>query len=280
MERQPGLLTRIFSSPSGLVGLLLLLCILFMALAAGLLFPDGPWSMVARPYLWPGQNANVPWGTDTLGRNMLVAVFYGARISLLVGIASALVAWVVGVSVGTLAGYYGRGVDAALMRVTDAFQTIPSFLFAVVIVAVLSPTLNTIVGAIAMVSWPTIARLMRSEVLRVREMEFIQSCKVVGMSDLRIILSQIIPNSLSPVIVASSVLVATAIITEAGLAFLGLGDPNVMSWGTLINAGRASIRTSWYIAIIPGGFVVLTVLALNLLGDAVNDAINPRLRRR
>lgn len=280
MEQQPSLLRRILSSPSGCVGFLILLGTLFMALSAVYLFPDGPWNMAARPYLWPGQDSEVPWGTDILGRDMLTAVFYGARISLLVGMVSALVALVVGVTVGTLAGYYGKVIDNVLMRITDAFQTIPSFLFAVVIVAVLSPTLNTIVGAIAMVSWPTIARLMRSEVLRVREMEFVQSCKVAGMNDLRIILSQIIPNSLSPVIVASSVLVATAIITEAGLSFLGLGDPNVMSWGTLINEGRASIRTTWYIAIIPGGFVVLTVLALNLLGDAINDAINPRLRRR
>ena len=280
MSGSTSIFKRTLTSPSGLIGLVILVLILCMAMSATELFPKGPWSMVARPYIWPGKNLKVPLGTDVLGRDMLAGIFYGARVSLLVGFVAASAALLIGVTVGALSGYYGRIVDTVLMRITDAFQTIPSFLFAIVIVAILSPSITTIVCAIALVSWPSIARLMRAEVLRVREMEFVQSCKVIGMSDARIILTQVIPNSLSPVIVAASVLVATAIITEAGLAFLGLGDPNIMSWGSIINVGRPSIRTSWYIALIPGGFVVLTVLALNLLGDAINDAINPRLRRR
>ena len=280
MSSSTSIFKRTLTSPSGLIGLIILVSILCMALLAPQLFPKGPWGMVARPYIWPGKNLNVPLGTDVMGRDMLAGIFYGARVSLLVGFVAATVALLIGVTVGALSGYYGRIIDTVLMRITDAFQTIPSFLFAIVIVAILSPSITTIVCAIALVSWPSIARLMRAEVLRVREMEFVQSCKVIGMSDARIILTQIIPNSLSPVIVAASVLVATAIITEAGLAFLGLGDPNIISWGSIINVGRPSIRTSWYIALIPGGFVVLTVLALNLLGDAINDAINPRLRRR
>ena len=193
---------------------------------------------------------------------------------------SAGISLVIGIAVGSAAGYYGGRVDAILMRFTDAVQTVPSFLFTIVIVAVAAPSIRTIVLAIALVSWPAVARLMRAEVLSVKKREFVQSCRIIGMTDLRIILSQVIPNSLSPVIVIASVLVATAIITEAGLAFLGLGDPNVMSWGTMINLGRPSIRTTWYIALIPGGFVIMTVLALNLLGDAINDAFNPHLRKR
>ncbi|MEI4472400.1 ABC transporter permease [Frigidibacter sp. MR17.24] len=270
---------RVLGSPKGVIGLLLMLGIAAMAALAPILFPLGPWAMVGRPYIWPGAGTTL-MGTDVLGRDMTAAMFWGAQISLLVGLVSAAVSLVLGIAVGSVAGYFGGGTDAVLMRLTDAVQTVPAFLFTIVIVAVVSPSITSIVLAISLVSWPAVARLMRAEVLSVRKREFVQSCKVIGMSDARIILTQVIPNSLSPVIVIASVLVASAIITEAGLAFLGLGDPNVMSWGTMINLGRPSIRTTWYIALIPGGFVILTVLALNLLGDAINDAFNPHLRKR
>ncbi|MET3792911.1 ABC transporter permease [Aquamicrobium terrae] len=274
------MLRRVLLSPAGIIGLITLLIIVGMALSAPYVFPKGPWSLVARPYLWPGQREGLIFGTDALGRDILAGVFYGSRVSLLVGIVATACALLIGITVGAVAGYFGAAADAVLMRITDAFQTIPGFLFAVVLVSILSPSIATIILAIATVSWPPVARLTRAEVLRVRESEYVQSCKVIGMSAPRIILTQVLPNSLSPVIVAAAVLVATAIITEAGLSFLGLGDPNVMSWGTLINVGRPSIRTTWFICIIPGLFVVLTVLALNLLGDAINDALNPHLRRR
>lgn len=270
---------RVLTSPKGIAGLFLLLVIVAMAALAPILFPLGPWAMVGRPYIWPADGATL-MGTDVLGRDMTAAMFWGAQISLLVGLVSAGVSLLIGVAVGSVAGYYGGRVDAALMRFTDAVQTVPSFLFTIVIVAIAAPSIKSIVLAIALVSWPAVARLMRAEVLSVKKREFVQSCRIIGMTDLRIIVSQVIPNSLSPVIVIASVLVATAIITEAGLAFLGLGDPNVMSWGTMINLGRPSIRTTWYIALIPGGFVIMTVLALNLLGDAINDAFNPHLRKR
>lgn len=273
------LMRRVLTSPKGIAGLILMLVIVAMAALAPILFPLGPWAMVGRPYIWPASGATL-MGTDVLGRDMTAAMFWGAQISLLVGLVSAGISLVIGIAVGSAAGYYGGRVDAILMRFTDAVQTVPSFLFTIVIVAVAAPSIRTIVLAIALVSWPAVARLMRAEVLSVKKREFVQSCRIIGMTDLRIILSQVIPNSLSPVIVIASVLVATAIITEAGLAFLGLGDPNVMSWGTMINLGRPSIRTTWYIALIPGGFVIMTVLALNLLGDAINDAFNPHLRKR
>lgn len=277
--RRFALARRILSGPKGVIGAALLLLVIFMAATAPLFFPHGPWAMVDRPYIWPGQGKAL-FGTDVLGRDVTAAIFWGAQISLLVGLSSAFVSLVVGIAVGSLAGYYGGRLDAILMRLTDAVQTTPSFLFTIVIVAIISPSITSIITGISLVAWPAVARLIRAEVLSVKKREFVQSCKVIGMSDLRIILSQVIPNSLTPVIVISSVLVATAIINEAGLAFLGLGDPNVMSWGTMINLGRASIRTTWYIALIPGAFVILVVLALNLLGDAINDAVNPHLRKR
>lgn len=270
---------RVMSSPKGAVGLILLLLIIVMAASAPYLFPRGPWTMVGRPYMWPAQGRAL-FGTDVLGRDMTAAMFWGAQISLMVGLVSATFALLLGIAVGSIAGYFGGTIDTVLMRMTDAVQTIPSFLFTIVIVAIVAPSIYSIVIAISVVSWPAVARLIRAEVLSVRKREFVQSCKVIGMSDARIILTQVIPNSLSPVIVIASVLVASAIITEAGLSFLGLGDPNVMSWGTMINLGRPSIRTTWYIALIPGGFVITTVLALNLLGDAINDAFNPHLRKR
>ncbi|WP_236045340.1 MULTISPECIES: ABC transporter permease [Pseudooceanicola] len=273
------MLRRTLGTPKGIAGLALLGIVVAMAALAPILFPMGPWAMVGRPYTWPGDGPAL-LGTDVLGRDMTAAMFWGAQISLLVGLVSASVSLVIGIAVGACAGYFGGRTDAVLMRFTDAVQTVPSFLFTIVIVAVASPTIHSIVLAISLVSWPAVARLMRAEVLSVKKREFVQSCRIIGMTDLRIITTQVIPNALSPVIVIASVLVATAIITEAGLAFLGLGDPNVMSWGTMINLGRPAIRTAWYIALIPGGFVILTVLALNLLGDAINDAFNPHLRKR
>lgn len=274
------LLRRTAALPAGFIGLSILALMAAMALSAPYVFPDGPWALVARPYLWPFQNAAYPLGTDAIGRDILACIFYGARVSMAVGIVAASCSLVIGVVVGSIAGFYGRAADALLMRMTEAFQTIPSFLFAVVLVAILAPSVATIITAIALVTWPSIARLTRAEVLRVREMEYVQSCRTIGMSSARIILTQVLPNSISPVIVASSVLVSSAIMTEAGLSFLGLGDPNVMSWGTVINVGRPSIRTSWFICIIPSLFVLFTVLSLNLLGDALNDALNPHLRKR
>lgn len=273
-------LNRLARHPSGLVGLLILAAVLAMSLGAGLLFPGGPWTIAGAPRTWPGADPRFVLGTDALGRDMLAALFYGAWVSLAVGAAAAAVSLVIGVLVGAVAGYYGGWIDDALMRLTDAMQTIPSFLAAIAIVGILGASLTTIIWAIAIVSWPMIARLVRADFLRLRSLDFVQSCKIIGMSDLRIIFGQILPNCLAPIIVSSSVLVATAIITEASLSFLGLGDPNVMSWGTILSVGRPEIRAGWYMTAFPALALVLTVLALNLIGDALNDVLNPRLKER
>jgi len=163
--------------------------------------------------------------------------------------------------------------------VTELFQTMPAFLLAIVLVAILSPSIYTIILALGITAWPGIARLTRAEVMALRDRDFVQALIAMGMRDRRILLLHIIPNALTPVIVAASILVATAILSEAGLSFLGLGDPNHVSWGTMIGAGRDALRTAWYQTAIPGVAIMLTVLALNLLGDALNQALNPRLRR-
>lgn len=271
---------RLMRHPSGAVGLILIGLVLLMSVSAGWLFPAGPFSIAGAPRIWPGDNPAFPFGTDSLGRDMLAELFYGSRVSLAIGAAAAIVSLVIGTLVGALSGYHGGWIDDVLMRLTDAMQTIPSFLSAIAIVGIIGPSLTTITIAIAIVSWPMIARLVRAEFLRLRTYDFVQSCRIIGMSDTRIIFGQILPNCLAPIIVASSVLVATAIIVEASLSFLGMGDPNVMSWGTILSVGRQELRSAWYITAFPAVALVLTVLALNLIGDALNDVLNPRLKER
>lgn len=277
---QPSAWSRFLRHPSGVAGCVIIVILLAMAGSADWFYPDGPWSLAGRPLQWPGQNPAFILGTDAMGRDIAAGIMHGAKVSIVVGLAAAGAALLVGSLVGAVSGYYGGRVDDALMRITDAVQTIPSFLAAIVIVGVLGPSITTVVCSIAVVSWPMIARLVRAEFLRLRNFDFVQACRIMGMSDARIIVGEILPNCLTPIVVASSVLVATAIIVEAGLSFLGLGDPNVMSWGTIIGSGRAALRTAWYITVGPAAAVVLTVLALNLVGDALNDVLNPRLRER
>jgi peptide/nickel transport system permease protein len=273
-------LGRFLRHPSGVVGILIILAAVAMALVAGWVYPDGPWAISGSPRQWPGANPDYLLGTDSLGRDLAAGLLHGARVSLMVGATAALVSIVIGTTFGGLSGYYGGWVDDVLMRITDAMQTIPSFLSAIAIVGIVGASLPTIVFAIAIVSWPMIARLVRAEFLRLRTYDFVQSCRIMGMSDLRIIFFQILPNCLAPIIVASSVLVATAIIVEASLSFLGLGDPNMMSWGTILGNGRSALRNAWYITAVPAFALVFTVLALNLIGDALNDVLNPRLKER
>lgn len=277
--RSRGVVLRLLRRPSGLVGAVLLVAILAMVAVAPLLFPNDPLDMVAQPFLWPGQDPEFLLGTDMLGRDLASGIVHGARISLLIGAVASLVSVVIGVAVGALAGFYGGKADEVLMRLTELFQTIPPFLFALAIVAILQPSIAAIVVAIGLTSWPGLARLLRAEVLKLRKGDFVQAAVASGASDTRIILRHILPNALAPVIVTSSVLVAGAILTESGLAFLGLGDPNVMSWGAMVGAGREVIRTDWYIATLPGIAIVAAVLALNLLSDALNDVLDPKRRK-
>lgn len=275
--RPPGVTGRIVRNPAGVIGLSLLLCVVVLAFAAPLLYPEGPFEMVGLPFSRP--LGEFPLGTDMLGRDIAAGIAYGARISLMVGVVAAVVIVVLGTVIGGVAGYYGGRIDSAVMRVTEFFQTIPTFIGAIVIVAVLGPTLVNVIGAISIVSWAPLARLVRAEVISVKNREFTSACLALGMSDVRVMLVQILPNVLSTIIVAGSLMVATAILFESGLSFLGLGDPNIMTWGFMIGAGRSAMRTAWWMVTIPGISVLLTVLAINLLGDALNEALNPRLKR-
>jgi len=275
-----GFWSRYRQNRGAVIGLIILAIVIACAIAAPFLFPRSPWSMVQRPFLPPFEMDGLPLGTDALGRDVLSGLFHGARVSLLVGLVSTVVALAIGIPIGALAGYYGGLVDDALMRFTEFFQTIPSFALAIVLLAIFQPTLAYVILAIAIVSWPPVARLVRGEVLSLRNREFVEAATLSGQSNLRIILRQVLPNALPPIIVLASLMVATAILLESSLSFLGLGDPNVMSWGYMIGAARTVLRTAWWLSFIPGIAILLTVLALNLIGEGLNDALNPRLRKR
>lgn len=265
-------------NPGAVVGLALLALVIVIAVSALIIYPHSPFKILAKPYEPPFGEFML--GTDTLGRNVAAGIAHGARVSLMIGLLATLIAVMVGTVIGGLAGYYRGWVDDVLMRITELFQTIPSFIFAIVLIAIMTPSLESVIIAIAAVTWPPVARLVRGEFLALRNREFVQACIGLGMTDARIILTQILPNSLSPIIVISSLMVATAILFESGLSFLGLGDPNVMSWGFMIGAGRDVLRIAWWVSTFPGIAILVTVLALNLVGDGLNDALNPRLRGR
>jgi peptide/nickel transport system permease protein len=262
-----------------LAGLVFLVLVLLGAMLAPVFYPADPLDMVGQALVWPGQDKTTPLGTDSLGRDVASGIAHGARVSLAVGACATLAALLLGVAVGAAAGYLGGRTDDLLMRFTEVFQTVPTFVLLIVIVVVLQPSLETVTLSIAAVSWPSLARLVRGEVLALRGREFVQSCITLGMGHARIVVTQILPNCLAPVIVTASIMMASAILMEAGLAFLGLGDPNVVSWGSMIGNGRDSLRTAWYLCAIPGVAIILTVLSINLVAEGLNDVLNPRARR-
>lgn len=263
---------------SAVFGVIVFLLVIVMMITAPLFFPNDPFAMVAQPNLPP--SLQYPLGTDTLGRDVAAGVAYGASTTLLISFLATIISVVFGTVIGGVAGYFGGLVDDLLMRLTEIIQTIPPFLFAILLVAVMSPSIESIVIAIAFVTWPPVARLVRAEFMTLKRREFVEACITLGMSKPRIIFLQILPNCLSPIIVMGSLMVATAILVESGLAFLGLGDQNIMSWGFMIGAGRSVLRTAWWICTFPGIAILFTVLSINLIGEGLNDALNPRLRKR
>jgi peptide/nickel transport system permease protein len=263
-------------NPRVVFGSVWLMAVLVAAMAAPLFAPGDPFALVGQPL-------SPPWGdhllgTDSLGRSVYAGIIHGTRATLLIASVSTVSAVLLGTLVGAIAGYYESVLSKLLMRVTDIFQTIPSFVFAIVLVAILSPSLWSLSVAIAVTSWPPIARMVRAEVLSMKSREFVQAAVVLGRSDLAILMREVLPNVLSPLIVTASLLIATAILVESALSFLGLGAPNVMSWGFIIGAGRSFMRDAWWVVTMPGIAILLTVLAINLVGEGLNDVLNPRLR--
>ncbi len=269
---------RFLRSRPGVVGLVLVLALVALALAAPGLALRPPLQTSPAAFRAPGPETVL--GTDNLGRDVWAGLLYGARVSLTVGICSAGLAALIGIVVGGLAGLHGGRLDAALMRVSEIMQTIPQFFLALLIVALTGRGLWKIIGVLAILGWPLTARLVRAEFLSLKQREFVEAARAIGMPDLAIGLRVILPNALSPVIVAATLGVAEAILLESGLSFFGLGDPNLMSWGLMLQNAQGFLRRAWWMAVFPGLAIFVAVLAFNVFGDGLNDALNPRLRQR
>jgi peptide/nickel transport system permease protein len=266
-------------NPSAVIGLAMLAAIVLLSVFGPMLYVADPFEIRAAP-LTPPFDSEAWFGTDYLGRDVMTALLYGGRATLLVGAIAALLSVLIGITIGAFAGYYGGKVDGALMRVTEFFQVLPALLFAMVVVTLFAPSLVTVTLSIGLVSWPGTARLARGEFMRYRDLEFVRAERSIGAGNARIIWKVILPNAFAPLIVSATLAVGAAILFEAGLSFLGLGDPNQMSWGMMIGSSRQYVLSCWWAVAFPGAAIFLTVLAVSLIGDGLNDALNPKLRER
>jgi len=272
---------RVFRrNKAALLGLAMLAAVVLTMLLGPTFYPVDPFDIVAAPFTEPFVEREVWLGTDYLGRDVLAGMVTGGRATITVGFFAALITVTIGVLIGALAGYFGGLVDEALMRLTELFQVLPSLLFAMVLVTLFSPSLLVVAIAIGAVSWTSTARLARAEFMRLRRLEYVSAARAMGAGDARLMLREILPNALPPLIVSATLIVGVAILFEAGLSFLGLSDPNVMSWGLMIGSNRRNILECWWGVTFPGIAIFVTVLAVSLIGDGLNDAFNPKLHQR
>jgi peptide/nickel transport system permease protein len=265
---------------AAVVGSLLLLVIVAFVLYGTFIYQGDPYEIVWAPQTPPGSELTVPLGTDSLGRDLLRGLLKGGGPTLAVGAAAAIITLIIGISLGGIAGYFGGWIDDLLMRFTEFFQVLPALLFAMVVITLFSPSTITTAIAIGVVLWPQTARLTRAEFLRIRELEYVTAARSIGARNGRIMWKVILPNALPPLIVSATLTVGVAILFQAGLSFLGLDDPNTMSWGLMIGANRQYILDAWWPVTFPGVAIFLTVFAVSLVGDGLNDAFNPKLRER
>lgn len=265
---------------AAVAGVIILVGVIIMTFLGPRIYDQDPTRIIARPLKGPGTEDIPTFGTDYLGRDVLAGVIHGGLTTLRVALVASLLIVFIGVTIGAIAGFYGGWVDTLLMRITEVFQVMPALLFALVIVTLFGPSPTKISLAIGVVLWPQLARLTRAEFLRLKNLEFVKAARAIGSSDARIMFRVILPNALPPLIVATTLVMGTAILFEAALAFLGLGDPTNVSWGLMIGLNRASFLSSWWTVTFPGIAIFLTVLSFSLIGDGLQDAFNPKLRGR
>ncbi len=269
---------RFSSNRLALTGLALVAAMFVVSLAAPWLAPYDPNAIDLKVALM-GPSWAHPLGTDNLGRDVLSRIIFGSQISLKVGFVAVGLATVIGLLVGSLAGFYGGWVDQALMRLVDLMLCFPAFFLILAVIAVLEPTIWNIMVVIGLTSWMGVARLVRAEFLTLREREFVSAARALGASDARIILRHMLPNALAPVMVSATLGVAGAILTESALSFLGLGvQPPTPSWGNILTAGKDNIEIAWWLSVFPGLAILVTVMSYNLLGEGIREAIDPRLK--
>jgi len=268
---------RLAEHPGALMGGAFILLLLVLALTADIL-------PILDPHALSNESTQPPssqhlLGTDELGRSVLAGVIHGTRVSLTVGFFAALVATFIGILVGAAAGFYGGWFDTAVMRIAEFFQVIPSFILAAVIVAMSGTGLAQIIAVVGLLAWPQVARVMRGEVMRVKQLEFVDAVRCLGISEHRVLLGEVIPNAVAPVLAVGTLIVGQAILLEASLSFLGLSSAELVSWGRMLNSGQRFLYNAWWLSFFPGTAIFVTVLAFNLFGDGVGAILNPRNAR-
>jgi peptide/nickel transport system permease protein len=270
---------RLTRNRLALSGLTLVVGMFAVAILAPWLAPYDPNSIDLKQVLMPPSPAHL-LGTDTLGRDVLSRIIFGARVSLLVGFVAVGISSLVGMLVGALAGYYGGRIDQILMRLVDLMLCFPVFFLILAVIAVLGPSIWNIMVIIGLTSWMGVARLVRAELLTLKEREFVAATRALGASDARIIWRHLLPNALTPVMVSATLGVAGAILTESALSFLGLGvQPPTPSWGNMLTAGYGNMEIAWWLSVFPGLAIFFTVMSYNLLGEGIREAIDPRLHQ-
>lgn len=270
----PTSLRIVFRNPATVLSVAFIVFLLFVAIFGPMMYNVDPLGLSMEVTDGPGKLHLL--GTDDLGRDVLAGMIEGVKISLFVGFSAALAATVFGITVGAIAGYAGGWLDLIIMRIAEFFQVMPSFILAVLIVAMIGPGLTRIVLVIAVLSWPQTARFARAEVMRVSQFDFVNAARCLGISGTRILFTDVLPNAVGPALAVSTLIMAQAILLEASLSFLGLSSPDVISWGRMLSAGQNYLATAWWLSVFPGLAILLTVLAFNLLGDALADIMNPR----
>ncbi|MET3942377.1 peptide/nickel transport system permease protein [Paenibacillus sp. PvP094] len=273
---------QLIISKTGMLGSVLVLLVVLIAICAPLLTSHDPAAVDPlnrlKPPAWLDGGASEHWlGTDNLGRDMWSRIVYGARVSLIVGMGAVIVSGVIGAILGLLSGFYGKWLDAVIMRVGDAFMAIPTILFMLVVMAIVGPGITTLIFVIGVTNWVPFTRIVRSEVLSIKERDFVHAARSIGAKNGRLIVKHILPNILSSFIVICGMNVGTTIIMEASLSFLGLGiKPPDVSWGGMLSDGRQYVATSWWVATFPGLAITFTVLGVIFLGDWLRDVLDPR----
>jgi peptide/nickel transport system permease protein len=273
----PSLLARLRRHPSGLAAGVFIAALVVIAAVVGFLPQLDPHAMSDDSMAAPSA---LHWlGTDELGRSVLAGVLWGTRVTLRVGFFAALVSTLLGVAIGAIAGFYGGWLDTAMMRVAEFFQVIPSFVLAAVIVAMTGAGLTQVIVVVGLLAWPQVARVMRGEVMRVKQLEFVDAVRCLGIPEPRVLAGEVVPNAIAPVLAVGTLIIGQAILLEASLSFLGLGSAELVSWGRMLNSGQRFLFNAWWLSFFPGTAIFVTVLAFNLFGDAVGAALNPRSAR-
>jgi peptide/nickel transport system permease protein len=277
MNGAADLLRRLKRHPSGLAAGWFIALLLLLALGAGFV-PQFDARAIGNASMQP-PSLRFPLGTDELGRSVLAGVVYGTRVSLTVGFFAALFATVIGTMLGAAAGFYGGWLDTVVMRISEFFQVIPGFILTAVIVAMTGTGLGQIIAVVSLLAWPQVARVMRGEVMRVKQIEFVDAVRCLGLPERQVLLGDVVPNAVAPVLAIGTLIVGQAILLEASLSFLGLSSADLVSWGRMLNSGQRFLFNAWWLSFFPGTAIFVTVLAFNLFGDAVNAVLNPRATR-